>query len=288
MNNRQTRISLFTAAFAFTLLLGACTQPETQPESETAKADKHEEWTQPIPQPREQRPVTPSQEADAATGQHLALDRATVTGSRLREAGQFTPPGNIRLPDRPVDRENYTHFDDNPVKRVAEHPVSTFSIDVDTGSYANIRRMLRAGRLPPEDAVRVEELINYFSYDYPVPEAGDTPFSVSVEQAVTPWNPNTRLLQVGIQGYRPDRDDIPASNLVFLVDVSGSMHSDDKLPLLKNSLKMLTRQLDADDRIAIVVYAGATGVVLESTPGDRHATISGALDQLSAGGPTNG
>ena len=108
------------------------------------------------------------------------------------------------MPDRPIDRENYAHFDDNPVKRVVEHPVSTFSIDVDTGSYSNVRRMLREGRLPPEDAVRVEELVNYFSYDYPVPDAGDTPFSVNVEQAVAPWNRNTRLLQIGIQGYRPD------------------------------------------------------------------------------------
>ena len=216
----------------------------------------------------------------------LSADRAVANG-RPMESFQ-PPPTGFRMPDRPVDRENYAHFDDNPLKLVAEHPVSTFSIDVDTGSYSNVRRMLREGRLPPEDAVRVEEMINYFSYDYPVPDAGGTPFSVSVEQAVTPWNPNTRLLQVGIQGYRPDPESIPASNLVFLLDVSGSMNSEDKLGLVKNSLKMLTRELDADDRIAIVVYAGATGVVLESTPGDRHATIVAALDRLSAGGRTNG
>jgi Ca-activated chloride channel family protein len=194
----------------------------------------------------------------------------------------------LREPDRPIDRENYAAFDDNPIRRVAEHPVSTFSIDVDTGSYSNVRRMLRAGRLPPEDAVRVEEMINYFAYDYPVPNANDAPFSVHVEQAVTPWNPRTRLVQVGIQGYRPDPDSIPAANLVFLVDVSGSMSAPDKLPLLKNALKMLVRQLDADDRIAMVAYAGASGVVLESTPGDQDATIVAALDRLSAGGRTNG
>ncbi|MGB0514334.1 MAG: vWA domain-containing protein, partial [Wenzhouxiangellaceae bacterium] len=188
----------------------------------------------------------------------------------------------------PVDRENYAHTPENPVRRVTEYPVSTFSVDVDTGSYSNIRRMLREGRLPPENAVRVEELINYFSYDYPLPESTETPFRVTVEQAATPWNPDTHLLQIGIQGYRPDPEEIPAANLVFLLDVSGSMNAANKLPLLVNSMKMLSRELDADDRVAIVVYAGASGVVLESTPGDDHARIHAALDRLSAGGSTNG
>ncbi|MEN1729222.1 MAG: VWA domain-containing protein, partial [Pseudomonadota bacterium] len=187
-----------------------------------------------------------------------------------------------------VDRENYAPIDTNPIKLVSEEPVSTFSIDVDTGSYSNVRRMLNNGRLPPQDAVRVEEMINYFSYDYPVPDAGEAPFSVQVEQAITPWNDNTRLLQIGLQGYEPDPDSIPASNLVFLLDVSGSMNSPDKLPLLVNSMKMLTRELGEDDRVAIVVYAGASGVVLESTPGDEDAKIAAALDRLSAGGSTNG
>lgn len=225
----------------------------------------------------------------AAPGQKL--DRARVTGSSvapapMREAAD--PMAHLRAPDRPVNRENYHHFDDNPIRRVAEHPVSTFSIDVDTGSYANVRRMLRAGQLPPEDAVRVEEMINYFDYDYPAPDKDGAPFNVVVEQGITPWNPNTRLVQVGIKGYEPPAEAVPAANLVFLIDVSGSMQSKDKLDLLKTSLKMLARQLDADDRVAMVVYAGATGVVLESTPGDQTAKITAALDSLRAGGRTNG
>jgi Ca-activated chloride channel family protein len=212
----------------------------------------------------------------------------TAQPARLRHTPAADALAGLRQPDRPIDRENYAHYDDNPIRRVAEHPVSTFSVDVDTGSYSNVRRMLRAGRLPPEDAVRVEEMINYFSYDYPVPDSADVPFGVTVEQAATPWNANTRLVQIGIQGFEPPAASIPAANLVFLIDVSGSMASPDKLPLLKNALKMLVRQLDGDDRIAMVVYAGATGVVLESTPGNQDATIIAALDRLSAGGRTNG
>ncbi|MFO7762681.1 MAG: VWA domain-containing protein, partial [Wenzhouxiangellaceae bacterium] len=292
MNNARAKTPAFLAAFAVTLLLGACSPAEPERETTPAQQEKRPQTTQPIAELRN-GPIAaqPARaESDAVAPRGIMAEQAA--GLRSRAADHFAPAPGLRLPDRPVDRENYAHFDDNPVKRVAEQPVSTFSIDVDTGSYSNIRRMLREGRLPPGDAVRVEELINYFSYDYPVPASPDqpdgAPFSVSVEQAVTPWNANTRLLQIGIQGYRPDPATIPASNLVFLLDISGSMNSEDKLPLLKNSLKMLTRELDADDRIAIVVYAGATGVVLESTPGDRHAKITSALDRLTAGGATNG
>lgn len=194
----------------------------------------------------------------------------------------------IRLPSEAVDRENYAHFDDNPVKRVAEQPVSTFSIDVDTGSYANIRRQLNAGQLPRQDAVRSEELINYFSYHYPLPSDLSTPFAVYREIAPTPWNKNTYLLHIGIKGYDVAREKLPAANLVFLVDVSGSMNSPDKLGLLKSSLKLLARRLTEKDRVSLVVYAGASGVVLEPTPGDQKGKIIAALDQLTAGGSTNG
>jgi Ca-activated chloride channel family protein len=204
--------------------------------------------------------------------------------SQISHFNEPSPYPNATQPDR----ENYAVIDANPVHRVIEQPVSTFSIDVDTGSYSNIRRILNSGRLPQQDAVRVEEMINYFSYDYEVPAPGDAPFSVQVEQAQTPWNENTRLLQIGLQGYQPDPASIPASNLVFLLDVSGSMNAPDKLPLLINSLKMLTSELSEKDRVAVVVYAGASGVVLESTPGNERATISAALDRLSAGGSTNG
>ncbi|MBE9559357.1 MAG: VWA domain-containing protein [Proteobacteria bacterium] len=198
------------------------------------------------------------------------------------------PLQSIRAPSEAVNRENYEHFDDNQIKLVAEAPVSTFSIDVDTGAYSNVRRMINSGNLPREDAVRVEELINYFAYDYPVPENSGTPFSVTTEIGVTPWNPDTRLLHIGIKGYDVTAKELPASNLVFLVDVSGSMNSPKKLGLLKSALKLLTKQMRSEDRISIVVYAGASGVVLEPVAGNQSAKIAQALDSLSAGGSTNG
>jgi len=187
-----------------------------------------------------------------------------------------------------INTENYTHRDTNPVQLVSEQPVSTFSIDVDTGSYTNVRRMLSAGQLPPADAVRAEEFINYFDYGYTPPASREQPFSVTTELAPAPWNAKRQLLLVGIQGYRVPAAQIPASNLVFLIDTSGSMDEADKLPLLQASLKQLVRQLRRQDRVAIVSYAGYAGVVLPSTAGDQHATIDAAIDQLSAGGSTNG
>jgi len=195
---------------------------------------------------------------------------------------------SIRAPSEPINREKYNHFDDNQVKLVAEAPVSTFSIDVDTGSYSNIRRMINAGNLPREDAVRVEEMINYFSYDYPLPENNKIPFSVTTEIGITPWNQDTRLMHIGIKGYDISDKELPASNLVFLVDVSGSMNSPQKLGLLKSALKLLSKQMRSEDKISIVVYAGASGVVLEPVAGNQTAKIANALDALSAGGRTNG
>jgi Ca-activated chloride channel family protein len=198
------------------------------------------------------------------------------------------PQDALRAPSEPINRENYEQFETNPVRLVSEQPVSTFSIDVDTGSYSNMRRILNAGQLPPHDAVRVEELINYFSYQYPVPDASDTPFTVNTEISQTPWNPETLLFRIGLKGFEVAAAERPAANLIFLIDVSGSMQSPDKLPLLKNAFRLLTKQLDERDTIAIVVYAGATGIVLEPTQGDQRAKIMNALDQLSAGGRTNG
>ncbi|MET0535294.1 MAG: VWA domain-containing protein [Steroidobacter sp.] len=189
---------------------------------------------------------------------------------------------------QPYDTERYEHQQDNPVRLVAEHPVSTFSIDVDTGAYANVRRFLNEGRLPPQDAVRVEEMINYFDYDYAPPANRETPFRVSTEVATAPWNSNALLLSVGIKGFEIAAEQRPAANLVFLIDVSGSMNSPDKLPLLKNAFRLLTEQLTARDRVSMVVYAGSSGVVLEPTAGDQKHRIREALDRLSAGGSTNG
>ena len=185
------------------------------------------------------------------------------------------------------NRENYEHLDNNPVKLVANDPVSTFSIDVDTGSYSNVRRILNEGRMPPQGAVRIEEMINYFNYQYPQPK-GRQPFSIVTEMAPSPWNNDTQLLHVGIQGVEFSAKERPDANLVFLVDVSGSMNQPNKLGLLKSSLKLLVKNMRDEDRIAIAVYAGAAGTVLESTPGKDRRKIISALDKLHAGGSTNG
>jgi Ca-activated chloride channel family protein len=186
-----------------------------------------------------------------------------------------------------IDREGYPSFEDDGIRRPSEDPVSTFSIDVDTASYANVRRFLNAGALPRQDAVRTEELINYFDYGYAEPQDG-APFAVHTEIGPNPWHPGRHLLHIGLQGARKRHEDIPASNLVFLIDVSGSMQAPDKLDLLKASLKLLAARLRPVDHVAIVVYAGAAGVVLEPTAGDQRAAIHSALDRLSAGGSTNG
>ncbi len=187
-----------------------------------------------------------------------------------------------------TDAENYQHFDDNGITQVSKTPVSTFSIDVDTGAYTNVRRLLNQGQLPRKDAVRAEEFINYFSYDYQAPSNSETPFAVHTDMISTPWSNDSYLLQVGIKAFEPAREQRPAANLVFLLDVSGSMNSPDKLGLLKKSLAMLTRQMTKNDRISMVVYAGASGVVLEPTAGNQTSTIELALEKLNAGGSTNG
>jgi Ca-activated chloride channel family protein len=183
--------------------------------------------------------------------------------------------------------EGYNPIRDNPFVRVTDEPLSTFAIDVDTASYANVRRFLTQGQRPPADAVRIEELVNYFDYDYPQPRRGQ-PFGVTLEVAGCPWAPQHRLLRVGLQGRTLDAKARPPVNLVFLLDVSGSMSSANKLPLVREAMKLLVEQLRAEDRVAIAVYAGASGMVLESTPGDQYDTIVGAFDRLQAGGSTNG
>jgi Ca-activated chloride channel family protein len=197
-------------------------------------------------------------------------------------------PDTLFLPNHAMDTENYAAIDDNPVKEAAQEPVSTFSIDVDTGSYANVRRFLMNGQLPPREAVRVEEMINYFAYDYAAPEDRKTPFAVASAVAKTPWNPDTFLLRVSVKGAEPDLAERPPANLVFLIDVSGSMSDPDKLPLLKSGMKMLAKQMRPQDKVSIVVYAGAAGLALEPTQGDQQRKIIDAIEVLEAGGSTAG
>jgi Ca-activated chloride channel family protein len=183
--------------------------------------------------------------------------------------------------------EGYAAVNENGYKDVRSNPLSTFSIDVDNASYSNIRRFINLGELPPADAVRIEEMINYFKYNYPEP-GGEHPFSVYAEMATCPWNRKHILFQVGLKGKSIDKSTLPPSNLVFLLDVSGSMEDPSKLPLLKSAFGLLINELRAQDRVAIVVYAGAAGLVLESTPGDRKEYITSAIENLHAGGSTAG
>ena len=183
--------------------------------------------------------------------------------------------------------ESYKEIEENTFKLVKASPLSTFSIDVDKAGYSNIRRMINNGIEIPKDAVKIEEMINYFNYDYKQP-TGKHPFSIQTELAQTPWNSDTKLVKIGIQGKEVSTENVPASNLVFLLDVSGSMNSQNKLSLLKSAFKLLTNQLREKDKVSIVVYAGAAGVVLEPTSGDQKIKIEEALGKLSAGGSTAG
>jgi Ca-activated chloride channel family protein len=181
----------------------------------------------------------------------------------------------------------YAEIRENRFRSVAEHPLSTFSIDVDTASYANVRRFLNEGRLPPADAVRIEEMINYFKYDYPSPN-GNAPVSVTTELAACPWNASSRLALIGLRSAPVRQERTPPRNLTFLLDVSGSMSPLNRLPLVKTAMKMLVDTLRPEDKVAIVVYAGASGLVLKPTSGERKAEILEALERLNAGGSTNG
>jgi Ca-activated chloride channel homolog len=207
-----------------------------------------------------------------------AREPADAPAANLPDQEQRDPPANT---------ERYSSIVENRFLEAHQQPVSTFSIDVDTASYANVRRFLEHGQLPPPDAVRLEELVNYFDYDYP-PPTGDVPFSVHVEIAECPWQPEHRLARIGLKGREVAEADRPSSNLVFLLDVSGSMRDDNKLPLVKSALRLLIDRLGENDRVAIVVYAGASGLVLPSTSADRKQTILATLESLHAGGSTNG
>ncbi len=182
--------------------------------------------------------------------------------------------------------EEYESIEENPIQDTLTSPLSTFSIDVDTASYSNVRRILNEGRIPTKGAIRTEEMVNYFTYDYPSPEEG--PLEVYTEVANCPWNPLRDLAMITIQGEKLDPSVFPPSNLVFLIDVSGSMSASNKLPLVKSSLKLLVNHLRDDDYISIVVYSGSAGVVLEPTRGDQKEEIELAIDNLSAGGTTAG
>jgi Ca-activated chloride channel family protein len=205
----------------------------------------------------------------------------------LPEAPPFRAPRPWRYPSGPYNTTTFDKIDENTFLGAAENPLSTFSVDVDTASYAFIRRMLTTGTLPETDAVRIEEMLNYFRYDYPNPK-GEAPFSVTTDVVPCPWNTKHMLAHIGLQARRLDSREMPPRNLVFLLDVSGSMEPPDKLPLVRSAMKMLVSGLTSRDTVAIAVYAGSSGVVLQPTRGSEKDTIIAAIDHLHAGGSTNG
>ncbi len=221
--------------------------------------------------------------ADEARRLEGQFDKAGVPSAALMQRSGAGAWGA----DVDWNTENYAAIEESRFLPAAANPRSTFSIDVDAASYTNVRRFLSSGQRPPRDAVRIEEFLNYFRYDYPEPE-GDAPFSITTDLAVAPWAPEHRLMRVGIKGKSLRTDAVPASNLVFLIDVSGSMQPPNKLPLVKQAFRLLVQELRPQDRVAIVVYAGAAGLVLPSTPGSDKAAILQALDRLEAGGSTAG
>lgn len=205
----------------------------------------------------------------------------------LKAAEEIAIAAQEPMPDQSFNTEEYDVIRENAFKNTLQDPLSTFSIDVDTASYSNVRRYITMNQMPPKDAVRIEEMINYFDYDYPNP-TGEHPFSIVTEAGPCPWNSQNMLVHIGIQGKRLDYQDLKPANLVFLVDSSGSMEDENKLPLLKKSLGLLLNELGEKDRVAIVAYAGSAGLILPSTPATRKDDILAALNSLNAGGSTAG
>ncbi|WP_343117160.1 VWA domain-containing protein [Ostreiculturibacter nitratireducens] len=264
---------------------------QAEPELQTAPADEEAAQADDVrtltlaesaPAPDPAAPAAKMAEGRAGALADSDMDVRTLIGSAPKADATFAPA--LAEPNTEV----FANEDANPVKSVTEEPVSTFSIDVDTASYSVVRSSLKAGYLPPADAVRVEEMVNYFPYAYPAPEADDAPFRPKVSVVPTPWNEGTRLVHIGIQGRLPALGDRPPLNLVFLIDTSGSMQDANKLPLLKQSFRLMLGELRPEDEVAIVTYAGSAGQVLAPTPASDQAAIMAALDGLEAGGSTAG
>nr|WP_319383881.1 VWA domain-containing protein [uncultured Roseibium sp.] len=247
----------------------------------------------PAPKPAEIRTLTAQSNGQLSTqgysnqGKRRLSQQADVAHEALGQQALMSHDRSRPVLQQP-DRERFASAETNPLKQVADDPVSTFSIDVDTASYSFVRASLNGGRLPVQDAVRVEEMINYFSYDYAVPESREVPFRTSVSVVETPWNEHTRLMQIGIQGYKVPLTDLPPQNLVFLIDTSGSMADANKLPLLQQSFRLLLSSLRDEDEVAIVTYAGSAGVLLEPTKASNKSLILQKINALTSRGSTAG
>jgi Ca-activated chloride channel family protein len=275
------------AALTLLLTLIGCSGPNSKQTDSEKSVIIGDKTTTPSSSNKKKNDVPPLKEKlDLVHNIHKTQRQDALTSKRMMHAmpqHHTMPPSH-----QPIARDNYQSLKTNGIKQVINAPLSTFSIDVDTGSYANVRRFINQGQLPPVDAVRVEEMLNYFDYEQPEPINKSEPFSVSTEMMNAPWNYDRKLLKIALKGYELPKADLGRANLVFLLDVSGSMNSPHKLPLLKRSLTLLTNQLNEHDRVSIVVYAGAAGVVLTPTAGNQHAKIAQALNKLSTGGSTNG
>ncbi|MBN9384891.1 MAG: VWA domain-containing protein [Chitinophagaceae bacterium] len=266
------RSLLLIVAAAMPLMLSVACNERIGKTSSPHKADAVTKFTPPQ--------IVRDEELADATPEPASAQRQYESVTRGKEKTRWADSGDF-------NREGYAHIEENRFLAARQEPLSTFSIDVDAASYSNVRRFIQQGALPPAGAVRIEEMINYFDYQYPQPKEGE-PFSVNTELSICPWNTSHRLVLIGLQGKEIPTDQLPAANLVFLIDVSGSMDEPNKLPLVKSSLKMLTNQLRENDRVAIVVYAGNAGMVLPSTGGNEKNKIRQAIDDLEAGGSTAG
>ncbi|QQS30844.1 MAG: VWA domain-containing protein [Sphingobacteriales bacterium] len=272
----------------FTLLFTAgCTNKRTQQENYRSDYLINQQQTNYKPQPVELYDKNNAKLTVPAQSERKLYKGISINehdNSVLRDA---VPSSGKENEDEEFNTEDYNYLPENDFNNVVESPLSTFSIDVDRASYSNIRRYLNEGIMPPADAVRIEEMINYFTYSYPQPNGND-PFSMKIEIGECPWNSGNYLALVGIQGKKIDMTDLPPNRLTFLIDVSGSMEQVNKIVLLKQAFSLLVEQLRPQDMVAMVVYAGAAGVVLEPTPGNQKEVILSALDQLKAGGSTAG
>ncbi|MBG6142351.1 Ca-activated chloride channel family protein [Labrenzia sp. EL_142] len=242
----------------------------------------------PLPVPKQPLPAEPRANSKVSSSGGGLLSLHSSVPSSARTARLTASADGVRPIARMPDRERFASADPNPLRQTALDPVSTFSIDVDTASYSFVRANLNDGRLPGPDAVRVEEMVNYFDYEYRVPDGRDVPFQTSVSVVETPWNKDTKLMQVGIQGYKVPLADLPPQNLVFLIDTSGSMADANKLPLLQQSFRLLLSSLRDEDEVAIVTYAGSAGVLLKPTKVSDKSSILEKINALTSGGSTAG
>ena len=272
---------LYRPLAAFTLLALAACGNQRAPESQVAEVSG-------VPAEAMDRAEV-MYKAEPSSASSKRSGGVTLYGQIMPSAMMVNQRSRTAAEARPLrtDTERYQKQPENPVKAVAQEPVSTFSIDVDTGSYANVRRFLNNGRLPPKDAVRIEEIVNYLPYSYPLPTDG-RPFAVHTQTVDSPWQSEAKLIKIGIQAQDTAKKDLPPANLVFLVDVSGSMTAPDKLPLVKKTLRILTEQLRPQDKVTLITYASGEQLVLPPTSGKDKDTILRAVNALQAGGATSG